>query len=351
MKTIVLFFLLVSMFLPPLPSKAQVDENLAVITRDNITELKQLAAFEEPQFVEMPGSGFAPQAVLRESLLFTNATGEGRTVVKVWDYQTRELLEEYSEPRDTDKLAVSVDGRLVAISGDGGKVIIYDRVEGGQIEFSTPEDIPLNGIFSIALSPNGEYLAGCTLQNFVYVWDTQTGEMVGSTEIVQDNQPVYIVKFSPVDDELLLAAAAQDGTVRLLSGTELNTVATLSHGFPGESRALAFSPNGDALVTSDQYGVLNYWSFNPDVGIRGVLADYEDDIWDVEFSPDGKLLFSFTNTMQVWDTQTIDVLNNEPIVDLDVGQYPVDLAINEAGTMIAITYEDQTVKLWGVPQS
>lgn len=71
-----------------------------------------------------------------------------------------------------------------------------------------------DGVTTVAMSPDGRYVAAGSLDKSVRIWDTQTGNMVERTEGEQGHKDsVYSVAFHPAGTHLV--SGSLDKTIRM----------------------------------------------------------------------------------------------------------------------------------------
>lgn len=71
-----------------------------------------------------------------------------------------------------------------------------------------------DGVTTVAMSPNGRYVAAGSLDKSVRIWDTSTGVLVERTEGEQGHKDsVYSVAFSPGGEHLV--SGSLDKTIRM----------------------------------------------------------------------------------------------------------------------------------------
>ncbi|MBR5625992.1 MAG: hypothetical protein IKW74_00040, partial [Thermoguttaceae bacterium] len=79
----------------------------------------------------------------------------------------------------------------------------------------------------------------------VYIWNTEDDNTTASFSLVERNDWVRFVDFSPLNDSF--ATASQDGTISIWDAQDYKLVRTLSPKVVG-AKALCYAPNGKVLA-------------------------------------------------------------------------------------------------------
>ncbi|MDI6101673.1 hypothetical protein QLQ12_23915 [Actinoplanes sp. NEAU-A12] len=114
--------------------------------------------------------------------------------------------------------------------------------------------IPINGVCSVAFSPDGELLVTASSHKTVRLWDSAPSSAVGEP-LTGHTHFVTAVAFSP--DGRLLASSGDDETVRLwnpFTGTARDKA------FAGsDAWSAAFSPDGGTIASASGSDGVSLW--------------------------------------------------------------------------------------------
>lgn len=195
-------------------------------------------------------------------------------------------------------LATSPDNRTIASGSDKGTVYLWDvttkRLSGEPLQHD------LKAIHSLAFSPNGQLLAAGDAQGHLVVWDlasrTPRLDLPNAHADVIDD-----LLFDPTGN--ILTSGSDDHTVKrwtVLTGEQVGSVVEV-----GRDETLRLSPNGRQVATILETTVSVRDATTGDV-ISSPLAKHTDNIQDMHFSPDGKVLAtsSFDGTTRLWNIDT-----------------------------------------------
>jgi len=139
------------------------------------------------------------------------------------------------------RMAISPDGRTVALSDFSKTISLWDATAPGPPAFLNGHRFPVVGL---AFSPDGKLLASASWDGTVMLWEVAARRSLISLRV--HTGCVWDVAFSP--DGRTLASSADDGAVKLWNLASFQEAATL-HGHRAPVSAIAFSPDGKHLAS------------------------------------------------------------------------------------------------------
>ncbi|MGI5143981.1 NB-ARC domain-containing protein [Streptomyces sp. CA-106110] len=231
-------------------------------------------------------------------------------------------------------VAISPDGTWLATTSKDGTVRMWDTATGRMTRTLTGHTGPVR---AVAISPDGTWLAATGHDGTVQMWDTATGRMTRT--LTGHTGPVNAVAISP--DGAWLATAGDDETARLWDLVADRATRTLT-GHTGPVNAVTISPDGTWLATAGRDETVRVWeagwNTNPQRSVSrggiGAVAISPDAAWLTTAGDDG--------TVRIWDTATSRITRT-----LTGHTGPVHaVAISPDGTWLATAGRDETVRIW-----
>ncbi|HXG08709.1 MAG TPA: sigma-70 family RNA polymerase sigma factor [Gemmataceae bacterium] len=241
------------------------------------------------------GLAFAPDGRFLASMPFAEdhrKPGE----VSVWDLATGE--ERYrlkTEPGRVDMVAFSPDGRLVATAGiEQQRVILWDLATGKEVR----RLLTHSRVHNLAFSPDSKVLA-TAVGGAISLWDVATGQRLPIS--AEPGNVVLGIRFSR-DGRRLIGFAGIFIAWEAATGREVRRFADVPH-FGGWPPPL--SPDESLIAAANEDGTIRLHDAATGKEVR-TLQGHEKSIWTMRFSTDGRRLYSSSSdgTIRGWDVAT-----------------------------------------------
>ncbi|MCV9386555.1 nSTAND1 domain-containing NTPase [Reichenbachiella ulvae] len=275
--------------------------------------------------------------------MFT-AGSDGR--ILSWDLATRSSTELLNDNQVNRVVDISSDEKWLAVGTDIDQILLYNLKDKNGLpkEISDHNGVVFDLIFlkdnsgfiytssdkvvrlydfnksadiarvtsrvkSLAISPDGRYLAGGSESGSVFIWDIQNNYEESSL-YVQQGESVSAVTFS--EDGSELAFGDEGGDIVLWDLIESKTIKKLT-GHNATITELDFNKDNSLLASSSLDGTAKLWVMEYPNDLPISLDDHEslDNIgskgwvWSVKFAPDGEHLMTGAGNgiIRLWPTQ------------------------------------------------
>ncbi|HEY9811435.1 MAG TPA: WD40 repeat domain-containing serine/threonine-protein kinase [Halomicronema sp.] len=159
-------------------------------------------------------------------------------------------------------------------------------------------------VSSISLSPDEKTLASGSHDGTIKIWDTNTGQLIHN---IEGDPYIHAVAFTP-DGQTLISAGHQSiiNLVNPQTGKYIKKLTQLDQEF----ESLAISPDGEILATGENTGIIKLWEIKTGA-LYETLISPDTQAWHgvnaLAFSPNGQFLVS---SSEVWDLKTNKRLYN-----------------------------------------
>jgi len=209
--------------------------------------------------------------------------------VRIWDPATMRLQEVMTTGNAILCLALSKDGKRLAVGTQGGSVVVWDLDDKVRPKLRHTIKVATAPVYAVDLTPpNGNLMAVGVNDTSLQTWDigATTPKELSSSRV--HTGPVFGVAYSP--DGKRLASGSGDQTVRLWDVTEKQPKEIVNFmGHEKAVRAVAFTPNDSVLASGSTDGTVRFWDPNGknDKPLRMVRA-HATGVNAVAFTSDSK---------------------------------------------------------------
>ncbi len=317
-----------------------------VITAASVARLERVAAFD------LPGSFIT-------TLFFTPddrtlITGDRNGEVLLWDRETWErttyLAAHSSSAADSaagvpfyGTLAVSPDGSVL-VTATQGEGLVTGRDREGNVLFAFSYG---GAVYTVAISPDGRYVAVGGEKADVLVFDMEAKHAVA--DLMCDHEYLSNLAFSPDGKTLAVCYERPGNVLKTWDTAAWKETATFVHSTQRfDYHDVLFSPDRKSLVIATNGSVEIRFL---DLQTKEVVREFSDHTrgpYQLAFSPDGSLLASASDdaTVKLWDLAT-----GACVRTIQTTHEAGALAFSPDGTLIVISVWGVGVQVWAVAPS
>jgi WD40 repeat protein len=240
----------------------------------------------------------------------------GADTVRVWKYAGEAPTKNFGHPNLVDAVAFSPDGTQLATGCHDGRVRIIDVAKGQVVKDLAAHVAPMPAsVYCVAWSPDGKQLVSGSYDKTLKLWNVADGKMLMEFKAYKEKtfekghtDGVYCVAFSP--DGKFLASGGGDKAIKLWNVADGSVVREFANpalkppplpgaavppplAHPGYVYGLRFTPDGRFLISAggapQNKGSLEVWNV-----ADGKLLSSEElaigTLFALTSSADGKLL-------------------------------------------------------------
>lgn len=245
-------------------------------------------------------------------------------------------------------VAFSHDSSILAVALGTLRIKLWDTMTGEDIGTLFGHQ---DRIGSVTFSPNEAVLASGSWDSTVKLWDVETQTEIATLKHTKKNSGrINSVAFSP-DGSILASGAGDDRsdppeyTIKLWDVATQTEIVTLK-GHTYSVQSVAFSPDGATLASGGFDAKIMLWDVATHTEIATLPEPTNNAVTSVAFSPDGKILASggFNHEVNLWNIATETVIASLP------GHINIvrSVAFSPDGKILASADQDGKIRLWDV---
>jgi WD40 repeat protein len=198
-------------------------------------------------------------------------------------------------------VAYSPDGNKIVTGGSDDKVKVWSNA--GTLLFTCTGHT--GDITSVKVTPDNNFAVSSSKDDKIKIWSLLDGSLVQTIDAHADD--VNGMDVSP--DGTMIVSASSDSTCKIWSFSTGNLLSTFGIIDSGAVNTVAWSPNGDKIVTGNILSDVVLWSIPPSLGINNVITnDFSFAVFPNPASD--QIHLSLPETEKIQEIKVFDVIGN-----------------------------------------
>jgi WD40 repeat protein len=250
------------------------------------------------------------------------------------------------EPQQTYKganaplfsVAISPDGKWLAVAGENSTLVLFDVKTGQLIKHLQGHT---ENVMAVVFHPQGKWLFSVGDDNRIIRWSIPNGDKVEWQKVPTNIRALAInpdgthLATGDVESNIILWDAKTGDKVRTFDG-HTNQIAT---------GGITFSPDGELLASASYDGTARIWIVETGKTLSILEGDTKYSVHSIVFSPDSQLIAtsSANKTVHLWNTNTgqmVHVLSGHKNSVFGLS------FLDDKGRYLASASFDRTLRVW-----
>jgi WD40 repeat protein len=281
----------------------------------------------------------------------TIATAGADDTIRLWSSESGTLLDTLKGHREEIlSIAFAPDGQTLASAGVDKTIRLWQMYRS---EESPIRVLPHNNrVYDVAFRPDGKLLASSSWRT-IRLW-REDGTLLSTNEAEQDTD-IFSIAFTPNGQRLVSASA--NGVIRLwqVDGGKLFLLDTVNLPNQAAIFSISLSPDGTFLASGGADGMIRLWQLEHSA-LRSLSAipSQQGQVFSLDFSPDGQYLASAgeNGTVHLWSQRSqfrdfVVLEHHRPTHQSPAeDQAVVSLSFSSDRQTLASAGSDGSIKLW-----
>lgn len=239
-------------------------------------------------------------------------------------------------------LALTSDGKQAISASDDNFLKVWDLETGLPVH-------TLNGhsdwVRAVAIMPNAPRAISASDDHTLRIWNIETGALESTIDTYGD----WIRALAVTPDGRHAISASDDRTLRVWD-LEKKTVVQAFKGHSGELNALAITPDGRFLLSGSDDRTIRIWDIERGSEVC-TLKGHRAKVNALAITPDGRHAVSASadDTLRLWDLEQPGSVQSRTITEQ--AYWVKSLAITPDGQRIVTASEDNTLTVWNLERA